>query len=109
MIQPRLGMQDYFNIANDYFYKNEFQLAIDNYILGINHGPIVVNNIWLIRDAYNKMSQSYYNLGKLELAIYANNKVLELDPTSEFGIHNEQLFRDILEGKYDILEENTEE
>lgn len=100
-----MGMQDYFNVANDHFYKDEFQLAIDNYILGINYEPIVVNNIWLIRDAYNKMSQSYYALGKLELAIYANNKVLELDPTSEFGVHNKKLFEDILNGVYNSVQE----
>lgn len=88
-----LEMQDYFNIANDYFYKDEFQLAVDNYILGIYAAePFHVGNLWLVRDAYNKMSQAYYYLGKLDLAIYANNKLLEYDPNSEYGINNKQLF-----------------
>lgn len=88
-----LEMQDYFNIANDYFYKDEFQLAVDNYILGIYAAePFHVGNIWLVRDAYNKMSQAYYYLGKLDLAIYANNKVLEYDPNSEYGKSNGELF-----------------
>jgi tetratricopeptide (TPR) repeat protein len=89
-------MQEYFNIANDHFYKNEFQEAVDNYILGINRDATNAHNIWLHRDAYNKMSQAYYNLGKLELAIYANDKVLELDPSSEYGIHNRELFNTLI-------------
>ena len=93
----KLEMQEYFNIANDNFYKDEFQIAIDNYILGINHGPIVIQNIWLIRDAYNKMSQAYFSLGKLELAIYANDKVLEIDPCSEYGINNRTYFNNQME------------
>lgn len=98
MIKLSLEMQEYFDIANENFYDNKFQDAIDNYILGINHGPVTVYNVSLIRDAYNKMSQAYYKLGKIELAVYANNKVLELDPYSEYGLNNEKFFKEILDG-----------
>lgn len=104
-----MEMQDYFDLANENFYIGEdklnngevkesrefFQTAIDNYILGINYDDITVHNIWLKRDAYNKMSQAYWRLGKLELAIYANNKVLELDPFSEYGLNNKEFFESV--------------
>ena len=99
--ENKMGMQDYFNKANDHFYKGEYQEAVDNYILGINFGEITVHNIWLKRDAYNKMSQAYYNMGKLELAIYANDMVLKLDPESEYGIYNKKLFDAMMNHRQD--------
>lgn len=89
-------MQDYFDKANEAFYAGDFDTAIHNYKLGIFEEGITVYNITLIRDAYNKMSQAYYNIGQVKLAYIYNEKVLELDPKSEYGLHNKKFFESVM-------------
>lgn len=86
-------MQKYFfNKANLKFNQGFYEQAIDYYSMGINCKNISINNIYLIRDAYLKLCQCYWQLENYELSRYYNSLALNIDPNNEYAISNSKLF-----------------
>lgn len=86
-------MQTYFfNKANEKFNQGLYEQAINYYSMGINCKHINIHNIYLIRDAYLKLCQCYWQLGDYEFARYYNSFALNIDPNNEYAISNLKLF-----------------
>ena len=63
----------YWHLANNYYYKNDFQSAIGNYEKALKYNP---NHIHII----NNLGSSYFSIGNMDAARQHYDKALAINP-----------------------------
>jgi tetratricopeptide (TPR) repeat protein len=71
----------FFSLANTYYDKNKFDLAIENYSKAIELDANYT-------EGYIRRGISYYNIKEFNKAFYDFNKALRLDPKNTFALEN---------------------
>ena len=101
-----MKMQDYFNLANDLFYKNQYEEALNNYLKGIRSVYVNVKNIWLIRDAYIKAGQCCWRLKDFELGEKFTKEAQKIDFENQYVKHNLNLFLSMRKLRFVVIVTN---
>lgn len=81
MLGASLTTEDYYNRANDFYYKNEFELSLMAFEKAIENDPTFV-------EAWGGKGRALANLGRYHEAIKANEKAIELDPNIVYNWSN---------------------